>query len=210
MAAMVWSRRGALIAVLILVAACSGGSTTPSVASLDDGSTETTATTVAGASQADQEQAALEFAQCMRDHGVDMPDPTVDGDGNIRMTPPDFGEDGPPEGFMETARAAAEACGELLEGIGFGFSPEDQAELEDQLLEFTSCMRDHGIDMPDPNFNGTPGEGGGFIGRIDPNDPDFQAAFEECRGAFEGGGLVPFGGGGPGGGQGQGGGGGQP
>ena len=56
-------------------------------------------------------------------------------------------------------------------------------------------MREHGIDMPDPNFNGTPGggSGGGFVGRIDPNDPDFRAAFEECRGVFEGGGLIPFG-----------------
>jgi hypothetical protein len=189
--------------VILLIAACSGGgSDAPEVATLDDGSGSTT--TTAAASQADQEEAALEFAQCMRDHGVDLPDPTVDGDGNIRLSPPDFGEDGPPEGFIEAAQAAAEACGDLLEGIGFGFSPEDQADLQDQLLEFTSCMREHGIDMPDPNFNGTPGSGGGgFIGRIDPNDPDFQAAFEECRSVFEGGGLVPFGGG-------QGGGGGQP
>ncbi|HEY7705156.1 MAG TPA: hypothetical protein VID03_10055 [Acidimicrobiia bacterium] len=201
-------RVASAVILLLFVSACSSAGDAPEVASLDEASGATT--TTAEATQADQEQAALEFAQCMRDHGVDMPDPTVDGDGNIRMSPPSFGEDGPPEGFAETARAAAEACGDLLEGVGFGFSPEDQAELQDQLLEFTSCMRDHGIDMPDPNFNGTPGSGGGgFIGRIDPNDPDFQAAFEECRGVFEGNGLVPFGRP-PGGGEGQSGGGGQP
>ena len=58
-------------------------------------------------------------------------------------------------------------------------------------------MREHGIDMPDPNPNGGmvfeagPGEGG--KGGIDPSDPDFQAAQEAC------GDLLPgkIGGGGP-------------
>ena len=30
--------------------------------------------------------------------------------------------------------------------------PEQQAEMQEQLLDFAQCMRDHGIDMADPVF----------------------------------------------------------
>jgi hypothetical protein len=44
-------------------------------------------------------------------------------------------------------------------------------------------MREHGIDMPDPDFSG--GERAGFRQRLnddfDPDDPDFQKADETCR-----------------------------
>ena len=30
--------------------------------------------------------------------------------------------------------------------------PEREAEMREELLEFTECMREHGIDMPDPVF----------------------------------------------------------
>jgi hypothetical protein len=58
-------------------------------------------------------------------------------------------------------------------------SPED----EEKLLQFARCMREHGIDMPDPQpgggmiFNEEEGDGGP---KIDPDDEDFQAAQEAC------------------------------
>jgi hypothetical protein len=82
---------------------------------------------------------------------------------------------------------AMEACRDLLpEGTGQreGMSAEDQAAFQDAMLEYAQCMRDEGIDMPDPDFS----EGGGFIGMaegIDPSDPDFQAADEVCRPLME-------------------------
>ena len=91
----------------------------------------------------------LEFAECMRDHGVDMPDPQFDGDGGgggmIEMT-----ADPDDEGFEE----AQEACQPILEdAMGeIELDPEQEAEMREQLLEFAECMRDHGIDMPDPVF----------------------------------------------------------
>ena len=56
------------------------------------------------------------------------------------------------------------------------------------------CMREHGIDMPDPQF----GESGAVQQRIGgpastPTDPKFQAAQKACRGRA---GMI---GGGPGG-----------
>ena len=62
--------------------------------------------------------------------------------------------------------------------------PEQEAEMREELLEFTECMRDHGIDMPDPVFGddgrvtmeATPGE------RVGPGveDEAFRAASEAC------------------------------
>ena len=58
-----------------------------------------------------------------------------------------------------------------------------QEERQEAMLAFAQCMRDHGIDMPDPQFNEDGGATlqGGPGGAIDPDDPDFQAAEEACR-----------------------------
>ena len=48
--------------------------------------------------------------------------------------------------MLENARGAME------------IDPEQEAEMREQMLEFTECMREQGIDMPDPVF----GDDGGF------------------------------------------------
>ena len=62
--------------------------------------------------------------------------------------------------------------------------------MEDLLVEYAGCMRDNGVDMPDPDFSG----GGGMIdlGIADPNDSTFQAADEACRSILAG--FGPMGG----------------
>lgn len=138
---------------------------------------------------AEREDAMLEFTECMRDHGVDMPDPEVaegpgGGGGAIAITNE---ANGP--GDTEAFEAANEACGDILSDV-FGdapqMSPEEEAEMRDNMLAFAECMRDHGIDMPDPEFDsgggafsvrvGEPGAGG-----VDPSDPDFEDAQEACQ-----------------------------
>ena len=49
----------------------------------------------------------LEFAQCMRDHGIDMPDPTFDDDGRVQI---DTGPGELPTRDSDAFNAAAEAC----------------------------------------------------------------------------------------------------
>jgi hypothetical protein len=142
------------------------------VASLDEGGDPTDAT---GDSEESAEEQALAFAQCMRDNGVDMPDPEVDGDGNLRMRA--GGGLSIDEGAMEEAM---EACEDLRPDFGSQMTPEDQSEMQDRLLAYAECMRDNGIDMPDPEFDEGmvrfgPPEG------IDPEDPEFQAAQETCQ-----------------------------
>jgi hypothetical protein len=132
--------------------------------------------------QANAEDAGLEFAKCMREHGVDVPDPEPGAGGqgfNLQF------RGGDPQG-NEKFQDAQEACGHFLrDAIPEGERP-DPAEMRDKLHEMTECLRDKGYDVPEPQIVG-PGE--------DPpanpqppsqelqdlmDDPDFQQAQEDC------------------------------
>jgi hypothetical protein len=135
------------------------------------------------ADQAEFQDAMLEYAQCMRDHGVDMPDPTFDDDGNVAIQGKGPGSRG---GADEDAfMAADEACRSILEDAmpEISLSPEEQAEMQDQMLAMAECMRGKGHDMPDPQVSdkGTVevhvGEGGNAP---DLDDPQFQEDMEAC------------------------------
>lgn len=178
-----------LIALTLLLAACGSGSddAAAGVASLEAAETTTETTVEPVAVEADTEEQLLEFAQCMRDQGIDMEDPTVDAEGNIGFGAFGGGDGQPPEGIRE----AALECEEFLDGIQLFGRDFDLTELEDMVLEFAQCMRDNGYDMPDPDFSsfGQPpadGEGngggraGGPFGDIDFSDPDFITAQEAC------------------------------
>jgi hypothetical protein len=86
------------------------------------------------AEEAKMRDQALKFAKCMRQHGIDMPDPTFDSNGGAKITThasgPADGSSGPstnsngpgaapkPPGDDPKMEAAAKACG----GLGGGFS----------------------------------------------------------------------------------------
>src|SRR5438094_614227 len=72
-----------LSGVTFLAACGGGGSNDPRVASLGGASAATS--TTAAQTQADTQQAVLDFARCMREHGIDMPDPQISDDGKISM-----------------------------------------------------------------------------------------------------------------------------
>ncbi|WP_051771857.1 hypothetical protein [Saccharothrix sp. NRRL B-16314] len=115
-----------------------------------------------------QEERSQEFAQCMRDNGVDMPDPDPTGGkaggfGKVDRTDPDF-------------ERAVDACREFLPGGG-DLSKLDPEKLE-QLRVFAQCMRDNGVDIPDPDPAG--GKLGG-LGTVDRDSPAFKAALTACR-----------------------------
>ena len=191
----------AVLAIATL-AACSGAAANPSgVASLASESPDPAASAAPEAS-VDPEDAALAFAQCMREHGVDMPDPQVGSNGEMTFS---IGV-GPGNADVEKMQAAQEACQDLMPR-SMGEPRELTAEQKDAMLGFAQCMRDQGIDMPDPEFEnggmvrigGGPGSNGGTGPAFDPRSDDFQAAAEECRAQY--GDLFP----GPGGGSSDGG-----
>jgi hypothetical protein len=196
------------LAALLLVGACGGvAADDGGLATLESGESDETTTTTAAASEADAEEAALEFSQCMRDNGVpDFPDPNfTEGGGGIIVG----GPDGEGPGFdpqSDEVQAAFEACGDLLEGAAFGpgGGDFDATELQDNLLAMAECLRDQGLEVDDPdlsNFGPAAGgpppddeasvteEGDGpevrtfsIFGDLDMDDPDVQAAMETCQG----------------------------
>jgi hypothetical protein len=195
--------------VAMLAAACSGAATTSGVASLEaDQTTAPANDDIASAEGADEdiEGALLAFAECMREHGIDMEDPTVDADGNVQFGRFGGGQGQPgEEGFdRDAVRAARETCGDHLENATLGFRGGGNEDFQDTLLEFAQCMRDNGYDMDDPDFSGGDGggPGGGPLGQLDRDAPAFQEAQETCADILGGQGLRGPGGPGSGGGSG--------
>lgn len=171
---------GLSLALLLLVAACSPGTATqPSIASLatqapGTGTGDVAPTPRASLSPEDREQAFLDYAACMRENGVDMPDPQFDLDGKANMGTLFQGLDqNDPE-----VRAAMEACNSYLPS-SISSDPVLQAERQDRLLEFARCMRDNGVEMDDPVAGGGPGRGP--MATLDQNDPTVVAGLAVCR-----------------------------
>ena len=135
----------------------------------------TTATTVID-EEVTFEEGVLNFAQCMREEGINFPDPTFDIDGNPQFDNLEIEN----EDEFETA---FENCEDILRNAlpeQFDLDPEVEAALVDASLEFSQCMRDQGIDFPDPK----PGEFGFFAFRdadIDFSSKEVQEAFEICQ-----------------------------
>jgi hypothetical protein len=178
-----------LVLALVMVA-CGSGDPGTGVASLD----ATTATALPAAEEdvRSAEEAALAFTECLRDEGIDAPDPTFDADGGFQLNLRAIVGGGPGQegGPREDVRAAMDACGEYLEDIRQGRAQPDLTQLQDDLLAFAECMRDNGIDMADPDITGSepgaPGGDRGLFGELDPNDPDVAAAMEGCQELFGG------------------------
>jgi len=149
----------------IVIGAC-GSSSSPSNAS--------------GSTSGARFQARLNLAKCFRAHGINIPDPSSGG--------------GPAGGggFFRTLRnypqaqtqAVRQACSQYFAQAfpQLSLTPAQRAQAQQQLVKFAECMRSHGVNIPDPTFNGN----GGFglrraFGSVDRNSPAFQAGLKACR-----------------------------
>jgi len=166
------------LALALGTAACGRSSGGDGVATLGgDGASDRQS--ASGQAKKDPQEAALDFAKCMRSHGVDMPDPEVDSKGRIRVTVGNrAGKGSPPD--PKKLDAAQQACGHLLANGGAGPGKLDP-KAQDAMLAFARCMRQHGIDMPDPTgngllFNSKRGQGQG----PDPGSAKFKEAERAC------------------------------
>jgi hypothetical protein len=122
---------------------------------------------------------ALKFSQCMRDHGINIPDPQSNGNGGFGVRiqggsgAGQFNPDDP------KFKAAQDACKKYLPNGG-QLSPEQQAQAQQNALKFARCMRDHGINVPDPQTSGGGIKLEGPNG-VNPDDPKFQQAQQACQ-----------------------------
>jgi hypothetical protein len=60
---------------------------------------------------------------------------------------------------------------------------------QDQILAYTACLREQGLDVADPTFDADGNLDGGFFGPdsgIDPRSEEFRAAQEACGSLIEG------------------------
>jgi hypothetical protein len=93
----------------------------------------------------------VKFAQCMRDNGVDMPDPEDDGKGGVAMRAMPADEAGA-DGQASKFETAHNACKQFLPNGG-EYKPPSPEE-QDKIRQQAKCMRDKGHNWPDPNFEG--------------------------------------------------------
>ncbi|WP_238019018.1 hypothetical protein KZZ52_01630 [Dactylosporangium sp. AC04546] len=142
----------ALLALALTVAGCG-----------DKG--EEAGTNPSPSASADPGAKGLKFAQCMRENGVNVPDPEpgkgvmMKFDGSVSQ---------------EQVQKAMEACREWAPQGMNGNGPKDPQQ-EAKMRKYSQCMRDNGVEaFPDP-------EGTGI--RLDKSvadDPDFKAAEQAC------------------------------
>ena len=162
-------------AIALALGACGGGDDTADVASIGDRADASGTDTTQAPSD---EEALIEFAACMRDQGMDFPDPSVDANGF-----PSFDFEDPESIDQDAMFEAGEECRYLIEGVVLNLLDFDTAEFDDTFLEYASCMREQGIeDIPDSIDLTSIIEDGNLP--FDPDDPTFIAADEQCRDIF--------------------------
>jgi hypothetical protein len=166
-----------LLAAGLVLGACGsgGGDGGGGVATLGDRSAPPSAEPAG-----DAEKEVMAYVECLRKQGVDMPDPTVDENGQLRLGRPANGG----QIDREKLQAAQQTCGEPPEGItSAAENLLSDPEFQDAALKFAKCMREQGVDMPDPDFGKL---GSGMFGRLDRDDPEVAAAMEACQGVWAG------------------------
>ncbi len=139
----------------LALAAC-GGSEEPAAAEGDD-----------------RDAARVKLAQCLRENGVDVPDPGS-GPTRIRVDRAD----------RTKLQAAMKACEKYREQAMPDLSEEDRQEMQDAFVKFRQCMKQRGVPVPNIAIGGPgsapPAEPPAGAQRIDPDDPEFQAAEKAC------------------------------
>lgn len=155
----------ALFGVSSALAAC-GGSGHPSTGSSGAGAP---ASNSSGSPASKQETAHLQFAQCLREHGVNISDQGLSASPNALKVP------------QSTLRAAFSACGKY-QAASSGASPTQQNEGREAVVSYARCLRKAGLNVPEPTgtdiaslaaFRQALGE--------QEQSPAFQKANEACK-----------------------------
>jgi hypothetical protein len=157
----------------VALGACGSASTGNGIAS--GGGTATTSPTGSPSTGDDQER-ARQFANCMRENGVDMPDPVGPGE-PVRIEEPPTGA------AADRFKEAMAKCRQYAPNNG-DMPALSAAELE-KMRNYARCIRENGLtDFPDPD----PNSGGiiaeyqpGAADSLSPDNPVFQQAHKACQ-----------------------------
>jgi hypothetical protein len=143
-----WLALPLLAATCAATTACAGRTESPRVASAAgaDAGVETTASS----GPTDPMTAMRAWAQCMRDHGMDVPDPDPIEGKLIGLNPPGDKGSAARQAFEE----AEEAC-RPLDTFSEATEPMTSEELA-AWRAYAQCMRDRGVRISDPDPAGWP------------------------------------------------------
>lgn len=116
----------------------------------------------------------VKYAQCLRKHGIDVQDPKP-GQKGIRITARNR-SGGNGRAMVPTSKMtkAQKACRRYVPDKVK--AANNDPKFKDQMVKFAKCMREHGIDMPDPS------SGGGIkMKRKEGDGPQFKKAMKACQ-----------------------------
>ena len=142
----------ALVVVTVCAAGCGGSDSSAS----------------SGSNSSDARDAAqVKLRSCMRKNGVDIPDSPGQGGGVARQ-----------DIDRATLEKAQKACQKYQREAFGDVSADQQQQFRDAFAKFSSCMRQHDVDVPDPGAGGGGPPAGG--NRLDQSDPKVKAASKAC------------------------------
>ena len=141
--------------VLLFISSCSFFSNDEEQGVLSLEGIDSTTTTIVTSEERSWADSELLLAQCIRDNNYELEDPKKPGDLRRILTPI----------FIEMNQEEREEFYSLIEKCADEYdipldardqaTPEQQAELLDAELEIAQCIREKGLDVPDPtNENG--------------------------------------------------------
>jgi hypothetical protein len=162
-----------LFAAALLTAACSSASSGRQVASLGGHRGGAAVSSRITTAQSDQDM--LNYARCMRAHGVNQPDPRhIPGHTGLSLvtsaTPP-------------PSRAATAACTHFLQPVIQQKTAAMTPARIAALASYARCMRAHDIAMLDPTSSGQLNLGNvpGISSNFGRSSPQFRGADAACR-----------------------------
>jgi hypothetical protein len=140
----------------------------------------------------DEETKLVDFAKCLREHGVNA---SASPGGGLSIN--GGGAPAPgrsPASNQQTMEAAQKACQRYQPSGGRpNLTPQERVAREEAVQKFAKCMRQHGIKVETSTAGGgvairvhSSRGGGGGSGGPNPASPAFQAGQKACQG------LLPF------------------
>jgi hypothetical protein len=161
----------AAVAAILVLSAGGGTAEGDGIASAGGAENGAKPATTETTAPLDGDAQALVFAECVRENGVDMPDPGP-------------GRQGLVDAFQAVSRDYDQATLEKALGACQDLMPQYAQEQEmhegTDMLALAECLREQGLDVSDNPFQDA------HSGAIDVNE--FAAAMEVCRDVLTGGG----------------------
>ncbi|MEU5733191.1 hypothetical protein ABZ797_30345 [Streptomyces antimycoticus] len=131
----------AALGMVLVLSACGGGGGDDDVAGAGGEKKPSASASQKAKSPEEMQKARLKYAACMREQGIDMPDPDPDGTNVVQPSDP------------KKFQAALDQCKQFMpnaDGQAPAYTPEQKAKD----VKLAKCLRDKGVEAEDPTDEG--------------------------------------------------------